>query len=403
MARIPRSRLNGRPPAASAVSHAKTESDEPDDEVASSPGDDVSAGPPPVDALSEMLAGLSGASTSRITVYRIVKNQPPSYVFECDPSSFSMDDLRDKYNGGEFRLYIMKDGRLWKNMRVVVEPKQIFSGHDPAPPAQSHVSELMAMMRDGFASQAAALREALAARNGPSMFSGMDLPAVITAAAAAITALRPPPPPPAAPPPDTTAQAIDMFMRGMEIATNMRENAAPADNSIGGMLRDVLKSPVFAAAVQAAVPAPAPQAPIQRAANPTALPQPQPPQVSHAKTAAQPAQSQPQPDDDMLGYYLGFLCQKAAAGTDPVLYAELVLDNLSDDQLGPMLARGPLLIEDFIAKYPPVAEHRAWFEAMIQAVRDAMEATDDAPAAAGSEEQQHAVDPTPPVVLGDAP
>lgn len=366
--------LNGRKPA---VSHAKPpaadpdEEQEHDDDGAGAPGDDIPAGRPPVDALSEMMASLQGASTSRITVYRIVKNQPPSYVFECDPTSFSLDDLRDKYNGGEFRLYVMKDGRLFKNMRVVVEPKQVFHGQEPAAPPTSALSDLVSVMREGFAAQNAALRDALAVRP-PSMFAGMDLPAVITAAAAAITALRPPPVPVAPPQPDNSEKALDMFMRGIEIASTMNSGGS---DGIGGMLRDVLRSPIVASAVQAAM-QPGAQAP--RPAQPQLLgPQqaaPQQPtqpadQVSHAKPADIPQEAQTK----MLAYYLGFLVGKARLGADASLYAELVLDNVPDAQLTPMLARGDGLIDYLIEVHPPVAEHREWFATLMREINELLE------------------------------
>jgi hypothetical protein len=183
------------------VSHAKTTVDE--DATTTAEGEDVPAGPPPTDALSEMMAGLQGAANSRISIYRITKNQPPSYVAECAPESFSLDDLRDKYNGGEFRLYVMKDGRLWKNMRVFVEAP-VRAATETHQGASSGLGDVMALMREGFAAQAAAIRETAAARGGAPMLSNMDLPAIITAISGAIVALRPPPAPPPPPAPDNT-------------------------------------------------------------------------------------------------------------------------------------------------------------------------------------------------------
>lgn len=408
MSTVPRkTALNGRR-VRIPVSHAKTSSDVIDaapetDDAAAGADDSIAAVPAPVDALSELMTSLQGASTARINVYRIVKNQPPSYVFECAPESFSLDELRDKYNGGEFRLYVMKDGRLWKNTRVIVEPRQIIhNGTDPSPPTQ--MFDMMALIRDGFSAQTTAMREIAAGRSGSSMFSSMDLPAIITAAAAAITALRPPPAPPPPAAPDTTSQALDMFMKGMQIAMDVRDSTPSGDNSIGGMLRDALRSPVVAAAVQASIaqPQPAPR-PAPRPALPPGQPQAQQPPVSHAKTDAAPDQPA-NPENAVLSYYLGFLSQKAAAGADADLYADFVLDNLSDEQLTPMIARGPLLIDDFIAVSPGVATHREWFEKLIQAVTEAMtpdeEPLDHQPPVPEASDAAYAA---PTVVLGNAP
>lgn len=353
------------------VSHAKTT----EGEEGAAPEEDVPAGPPPADALSEMMAGLQGANNSRITIYRIVKNQPPSYVAECDPASFSMDDLREKYRGGEFRLYVMKDGRLWKNMRVFIEPPP----HQPmeAAPAASHIGDMLTVMREGFAAQASLLREAVGARPAPtSLFANADLPAIITAISGAIVALRPPAP--ALPPVvDTSKSAIDMFIQGITLAKELREDSSPQDNSIGGMLRTVLQSPLMAQAVQAATAPPAaPQRPAPQKQQ--ALPNPQPTQPQ-----SQPQPTQPEGSDvNMLHYYYGLLCQKAASGADPVLYAEIVLDNVDDDTLNTLLAKQPTPLDALIAEYPPAEPHRAWFATLIDTLMGAMteEVTnDDAP------------------------
>lgn len=373
MTRTPQPRPPGRPrtsPQLVTVSQAKTTAEEP---VAADTDDDVPAGPPPTDALSEMMAGLQGAANSRISIYRILKNQPPSYVAECAPESFSLDDLRDKYNGGEFRLYVMKDGRLWKNMRVFVEAPP--SRHDPvAASATGGLGDLLTVMREGFAAQAAALREATAVRPaGPPMFSGDNLPAIITAVTGALVALRPPPPP--APPPqpapdvDFASKSIDMFMKGLELARDLKEDASPADNSIGGMLRTVLGSPLMAQAVAAATPQPRPAQPRPAIAGP---------QQPQAQPQPQPQQSQPQPtqpeaaDFNMLHYYYGLLCQKAAAGADPVLYAEVVLDNVPDDTLNNLLTRQPTPLDALLAEYPAAAPHREWFATLIDTLLSAM-------------------------------
>lgn len=396
MARVtPRAHVNGKAVPRKTVSHEKPpeEDDETEDDnqdVAVSNGDDVPAGRPPVDSLSEMLASLQGATSSRITVYRVVKNQPQSYVFECDPASFSLDDLRDKYNGGEFRLYVSKDGRLFKNMRVVVEPKQMPHG-DHMAPGSTGMADVLAVMRDGFSAQAAALREAMAAaRPAPSPFSMMDVPAIITAIAGAVTALRPAAPPVA--PAESTSKAIDMFMQGLQLARELREDAPAGDNSIGGMLRDVLKSPIVAAAVQSAVQQ-TPQQPRLPNPHPNApIPQPA---VSHAKPSE--PQPTPQPEKQVLAYYLGFLVGKAKAGADASLYAELVLDNVPDAQLTPMLQRGDALIDDLIAIHPPVAEHREWFVTLLNEVNELLAPDDEVDEQAGD---SHAINTASAVIPG---
>lgn len=363
MTRAASSRAPGRPRGGvTLVKPGVTE--DPNAAPADESDDDTPATPAPVDSLSEMLSGLHGATSSRITIYRIIKNQPPSYVAECDPASFSLDNLRDQYRGGEFRLYIMKDGKLWKNMRVVVEPPP----HTPEPAAAAgQLSDVLAVMRDGFQAQIAAVRELASARVAPppSPLAGMDIPAVITAIAGAITALRPPAPPPAPMVQDTGSKAVEMFMQGLQMARELRDDS-PAEGGIPGMLREVLRSPIVAHAVQAAA------APMLSHAK-TGQPQLPPPQAT--APAAPPAQSHPQPQPAatmQLTHYYAMLCQKAAEGSDPTLYADLILDSVDDETLNMLLTKQPTPLDALIAEYPPAAAHRDWFASLIDTLMTAL-------------------------------
>lgn len=74
----------------------------------------------------------------------------------------------------------------------------------------------------------------------------------------------------------------------------------------------------------------------------------------------------------MLTQYLALLCNKAAEEADPSLYADLVLDNLDPEILDGLLQRKPTPVDGLIADYPPVAEHRAWFEQLVQIIQEAL-------------------------------
>jgi len=77
--------------------------------------------------LSSLLADLGSDASSGVTVYQV---QPPggkpydkpAYMFKTTPDAFNLDELRDEYGGGKFRLYISKNGKLYKNISVNVAP-----------------------------------------------------------------------------------------------------------------------------------------------------------------------------------------------------------------------------------------------------------------------------------------
>lgn len=331
------------------------------------------------DDLQSMMAELAGTSSSKVTVYRVVKGQPLGYVFACSPDAFSLDTLRDKYNGGEFRLFISKDGQLWKNRTVYVEPKQVSQAGEPAP---TETATVVAMLREGFDKQAQLFAQVLRTVAAPpppppSPFAGINLVEAATAISTLLATLRPTAPPVITPPQGITPdRAIDMMMKGFELAREMKGDGGGEEPSMLGILRDLIKSPMLAQAVAAtAAQAQAPAAPRIVQPRPPGQPQPQP-------TAPQPAQSfasetpppQPQPDamKALMNQYLGMLVHHAAAGSDPLLYADLVLDNLDEGTLRELLNRQPTAVDALIADYPPIAQHREWFETLVKAIADAL-------------------------------
>src|SRR5882672_7225311 len=66
--------------------------------------------PPGADALSVLMDELAGVGTGSVTVYRAGRNQQLGYLFKCSPEAFSLDELRDVHGGGEFRVFVTRDG-----------------------------------------------------------------------------------------------------------------------------------------------------------------------------------------------------------------------------------------------------------------------------------------------------
>lgn len=336
---------------------------------------------PPADALSAMLAELSGGGiSSTVTVYREVKGQvKPSYLFKTTPEGFSLDALRDEYGGGDFRLYITKNGGLYANEAVTVDPPR------RAPQQEPQSVDIAATLRDAFATQADKLAAALqpvAAR--PSLFDPDKLPALITAGAGLVTAigaLIPKPPP--APPPRDSDDAVSMLLKGLDLGRKLQ----PRDDGDGGGLLGVVRdlAPAFAQAVVAGTQAP-PH--VQRVAPPPAAATPA---IAAPQPTAAPPAPEPAPADQVAGY-VAMLCTKADediadAPDDPKewrvgLYADLILDNAPDAMLRPLLD-GADPVGMLALSYPAIADRRAWFLELVEALRQGM-ADDDAADADGA-------------------
>lgn len=72
-----------------------------------------------------------------------------------------------------------------------------------------------------------------------------------------------------------------------------------------------------------------------------------------------------------LAPYLGMLCQKAAEGSDPSLYADLILDSLPFETIEELSRLQPDPLSALTAIHPPMAEHREWFAQLVNLVLQA--------------------------------
>ncbi|MDW8259653.1 MAG: hypothetical protein RML32_09450 [Gammaproteobacteria bacterium] len=179
------------------------------------------------------------------------------------------------------------------------------------------------------------------------------------------------PPPVAAP----ESKAIDMLLKGFELAKELRTEAAD-DGGLLSVVRDLLRSPLLAQAVAATTTSAAPVTPPISSPPFKSMPQPKPQPVSTPTPVSTNATST-SGETEMLKRYLAYLCDRAAAGADPTLYADLILDNLPEFMIRSRLVRKPTALDALIADYPPVSEHRAFFEELIAALTEALNAPVD--------------------------
>lgn len=337
--------------------------------------------PPPPDDLQMMMAELAGNTSSSVTVYRTGKGQPRAYVFKCTPDAFSLDVLRDKYNGGEFQLFITKNGQLWKNKTVFVEPPQTRA--EPTPPA---VPDGLALLREDMRKQAEMMTNVLKTLAAPPpaprpLLEGVNLMELVQSAGALLAMLRPPAPPPSSVPVESS---INLLMKGFELAREMKADAGgDGDTSLLGIVKELVKSPMLGAAIQAAAAA-VPQQPQMRPVQPR-IPARAPAPPAATATPPTPPAAPAQPSfagetvHPMMKMYLGQLVAKAAEQSDPGIYADLILDNLDEASIQLLLNAQPTAVDALAQHDPRVLEHREWFEELANILAEAL-APDEGPA-----------------------
>ena len=152
----------------------------------------------------------------------------------------------------------------------------------------------------------------------------------------------------------TQSDPMTMLLKGIELSRSLQ---TPATGEAGGM--DVLLESIraFAPAISTVVEQGVAQKNMAR-------PQPRPQQPQQPQPAIAPPINAQEDENMLLKYYLGILCGYAAQNRDTSLYADLIADNLNDDQLSALLNKTDV-VGHLATLDSRVNDNRAWFESVV--------------------------------------
>lgn len=317
------------------------------------------------DVYGELFAGLGDSSDEKVLLYRLnPESRKQALLCRLDPGT-SVEDIPPRFGGGDYIIKRLKSGMIMKQASLSVEGEPIIERPKPAreveteraqPDILSAMQTMMAGMQEANRQLITGLAQIMRPSEQPSradMLHELQLMQQMFA------------------PNNNRQDPTDILMKGIELAKSIQ----PRDGDTSGM--DVLQEAIrsFAPAVTEVVRRAhiAPQRPQGHKGQGLTPPS------SHNGTSnpALPS-TQPQGNDDMtlLKYYLNLLCQKAAAGSDPALYAEMVADNLNDAQLEGLLAE-PDIVVHLMTINPEVGKHTEWFKAVEKELREMVSLTDN--------------------------
>lgn len=303
--------------------------------------------------LADVLSSLAGTSGTNITVYRMGSNKQQEYMFVCEPAAFSLDELRDKYGGGNFRLYITKNRQLYRNITLSVAKP--FS-----PPAVvAPQFDVVAIMKQQMDDSRAMYSEIIKAISGRESQSSFDPASMMTAMLTGMATLQ------NLTKPVEQKPAVSELLGLIEVIERIKGDGDSREPGMIDLAKEFLRSPLLSAIGQQ----------VQAGQQPRAVAPVNPnPQLAQPTPAAPPENQ----GDAMFKKYLSQLCFKASQDADPELYADLVVDNVPAIVLENVL-KHPDPVMFLAAQCPEVATFRVWFEAMISAIRDrlAEDAQDD--------------------------
>jgi len=315
------------------------------------------------DDLSQIFAEFGSSQDDRsfkIKVYRIIPDKGEmAWLFDCVPSELPISNrLRDEYGGGNFELRVYENSsgrmRLKKKPRLVIEaPRKVEQA------TQTDLATLLKAMQEQQREMFAQLSDVMQRSSG--MVNVPTSPfAMMKEMATAMVSMK------EMMQPQQNGNGFEMLLKGVELAKEL--NNGGSESSFIDLLRDVVKpmAPFIGEAVQQQMQE-AKKAPKLTPVLPNAsAPPPGMPGAPQPGAANEQGNSDMQ--SQMISRYLNMLVNKAAAGAEPELYAELVLDNLPEQTIREQLLV-PGILDELAKVNPGVNVHRDWFERLQTALQ----------------------------------
>lgn len=286
-------------------------------------------------------------------VWRIVKDQPDmNFLFKGSPADLPlMERLRDEYDGGKFHIQIYKNKKRFRRLTVSIEaPKK-----NVAQIVKNDMAELVREMGKQQQANFNMLKDTVMQMVGkPStpQLSEVDMMASMMKLMESMKGFVSPPVQQG--PAFDPEKMFDMFLKGMEMGRE--SGGGGGETGLMDLAKELIKSPLLGSLAQAATTTAALPRTAQIGAKP-ALPRPTP-ETPSPTVATAPTGDIMQPH--ILKHYLNLLVQKAEKDSDPVLYAEFILDSVPQNIIEKNILREDL-IEYASTIDPRVKQHSEWF------------------------------------------
>lgn len=310
--------------------------------AAPSPEEDVAADL----ALMQTLAQLGETDPeAKVYIYRVRKGQKDAYLKETTPNDFAqggLEELRQEYGGGDYRVRVYKNGRVCANQVVSLEDVRKPEIRE----TQADFTPILQTMNQGFEKLGQMMLQ-LAQLSQPKqedrkemlqemillkqLFSNEQKPAV------------------------DPSSMFETFMKGLELGKEISPNK-PETTENDLMLE------MFRGIAGAAVHMPQqPAGMMQQNVAPTV---PHIPQQIQQQVSPQPV-AQPQGEEMnvqaiMIKQAVNFLVSQAERNNDPFTYANMVLDQMPEDSLNQIL-NDPNWLQSLAAFNAKVLQHQGWF------------------------------------------
>lgn len=290
-------------------------------------------------------------------VWRVLKDQAEmAFLFKGTPAELPiMERLRDEYDGGKFHIQIYRNKKRYKRLQVNVEvPKKVAV----AALVKNDLAEVFKEMGRQQQENFNMLKDTVLQMVGkpstppPSQIETMTLMIGLMKSMKDFASPQIPQTPAFDP-----EKMFDLFLKGMEMG---RESGGGGETGLMDIAKELIKSPLLGQLAQAATTPQLPP-PNMRMAKPVAAALTDNPVKETNASALNPQVAKGDTvNNPVLKHYLNMLVQKAEKDSDPILYAEFILDNVPQSMVEQNIMREDL-IEYASSIDPRVKQHEQWF------------------------------------------
>lgn len=310
------------------------------------------------------------ATAAKVVVHKIVTNGDSQRCFSCPRLQFFADDIPAKWGAGTYSVMVYANGRLVKRARLsFAEP--ITPPAPAAAPASTPASDVVTALERRLDQETARNFELLKilAGNRPAAADPLQVQQQTLTLLATVKELTAPASSASG---GSDRSAIDVFLEGVKMAQRLGGGGSgEGSTDWGGVVLGVADSLKTLAASSPPMPA-----------SPRILPA-RPAPTSSPTIAAAAASGDPNSNnttegsDDMLEKLragLQFLARRAAAKSDPTLYADVAVDSLGElPSFLQTIALDYIQRADCIERLaqiePAVLAHRDWFAQCLEEIR----------------------------------
>lgn len=281
----------------------------------------------------------------KIKLHRVLERKGErEWLFDIMPSELPiMDRVKEEYGGGKYQASLYANGILKRKFNFnIANPRTNFVPKNNSSDINTLVSLLAAQEEKRFIQ----LKELMLANKPVQSFNLMETMTGLVAMMVNMKNLLP------APVTSDSSGNIELLLKGMEIMKDFGGGGEGKETNMMDIIKELIKSPLLEKAIDGAS-AVVSSVPTNPPVNPALV---------KLKVSSQPDNTgATNTMNPIIKGYINQLIKKAAADSDPELYAAFILDNVPEKTVREYLLR-PDLMNVITSVNPQAAQYAPWFE-----------------------------------------